>query len=416
MPVILLAIFLDLVGYGILVPVVPQLFANPDSLYYVLSPSASLTLGYILLGFLIATYPMIQFFSAPILGQLSDRHGRRPVLTIALIGTAVGFVILAIGIVTQNIFLLFFSRVVDGISGGSISVAQAAIADMTKPRERARHFGLIGAAYGTGFIIGPVLGGLLSDPALVSWFSITTPFLFAAALSALNAFLVYRYVGETNKRILNAPIKFHKGLIDIIQAYGMKRLRSIFATNFFFNAGVTFVATFFSVYLIDRFHMTQVGIGYYIGYAGLWIVIAQAVLVPLLSRYYDEVVLLRWSLVLGSLGIFAFYLPYTIPGLLLTGAFFALANGISMSLLPSLASRRAPANIQGEILGINTSVQAFSQTGPPILAGFLAATIAPAAPVYIAGAAVGVAWIAFISFVRREKNEHPTSKDYQKTT
>lgn len=414
-PIVLLAIFLDLVGYGILVPVVPQLFANPDSLYYVLSPSTPMAVGYILLGFLIATYPMVQFFSAPIMGQYSDRHGRRPVLTIALIATAVGFFILAIGIVTHNIFLLFFSRFIDGAAGGSISVAQAAIADLTKPKERAKHFGLIGAAYGTGFIIGPVLGGILSDPTLISWFSITTPFLFAAALSLANAFLVFRYVGETNKRIQGAAINIYKGLGDIIRAYGMKRLRAVFGTNFFFNAGVTFVATFFSVYLIDRFHMTQLGIGYYIGYAGLWIVIAQAVLVPLLSRYYDEVVLLRWSLVLGSLGIFAFYLPYTIPGLLLTGAFFALANGMSMSLLPSLASRRAPGHIQGEIMGINTSVQAFSQIGPPVLAGFLAATIAPAAPVYIAGAAVGTAWLFFIAFVRREKSEHPASKNYQKT-
>jgi DHA1 family tetracycline resistance protein-like MFS transporter len=225
LPVILLAIFLDLVGYGILVPVVPQLFANPDSMYYVLPPSASLTLGYILLGFLIATYPMIQFFSAPVLGQLSDRHGRRPILTVALIGTAVGFLILAIGIVTHNIFLLFFSRVVDGIAGGSISVAQAAIADLTRPKDRAKHFGLIGAAYGTGFIIGPVLGGLLSDPTLISWFSITTPFLFAAALSGFNAFLVYRYVGETNTRVAGTPLKFHKGLADIIRAYGMRRSR-----------------------------------------------------------------------------------------------------------------------------------------------------------------------------------------------
>lgn len=415
LPVILLAIFLDLVGYGILVPVVPQLFANPDSVYYVLSSSTPLAVGYIFLGFLIATYPITQFFSAPVLGQLSDRHGRRPILTIALVGTAVGFLILSIGIVTHNIFLLFFSRVVDGVSGGAISVAQAAIADLTRPKERAKHFGLIGAAYGTGFIIGPVLGGILSDSTLISWFSITTPFLFAAALSGFNAFLVYRYVGETNSRIVGIPIRFYKGLADIIRAYGLKRLRAVFGTNFFFHVGVTFVATFFSVYLIDRFNMTQIGIGYYIGYAGLWIVIAQAVLVPLLSRYYDEVVLLRWSLVLGSLGIFAFYLPYTIPGLLLAGAFFALANGISMSLLPSLVSRRAPATIQGEIMGINTSVQAFSQIAPPVLAGFLAATIAPAAPVYIAGAAVGAAWLVFIFFVRREKNEDPTSKHYQKT-
>lgn len=401
--IILLAIFLDLVGYGILVPVIPQFFANPDSPYYMLSASTPIAVGYIMLGFLIAAYPLIQFFSAPILGQYSDRHGRRPVLTLALAGTSLAFFIFAIGIYTRSIFLLFFSRAFDGIVGGNISVAQAAIADLTKPKERAKHFGLIGAAYGTGFIIGPVLGGILSDSSLISWFNISTPFIFAAILAAFNAFLVYRYVGETNLFTTSAPIKFYKGIYDIIRAYGMKRLRAIFGTNFFFNAGVTFVATFFSVYLIDRFDMTQLGIGYYIGYVGIWIVVSQAFLVPFLSKYFDEVGILRWSLILGSLGIFAFYLPYHIPGLLLTGAFFALANGISMALLPSLASRRAPANIQGEIMGINTSVQAVAQAVPPILAGFLAAVIAPSAPVYIAGAAVGAAWLVFIAFVRKEK-------------
>lgn len=407
LPIVLLAIFLDLLGYGILVPVVPQLFANPDSLYYVLSPSVSLSTGYIFLGFLIAAYPMIQFFSAPILGQYSDRHGRRPILIIALIGTGIGFIILAVGIVTKSIFLLFLSRALDGLCGGCISVAQAAIADLTRPRDRAKHFGLIGAAYGTGFILGPVIGGVLSDPGLVSWFSITTPFIFAALLSGINALLVYLYVSETNHFLVHKPISWYKGVVDIARAYGIKRLRGVFATNFFFTSGITFVATFFSVYLIDRFHMNQIGIGYYIGYAGLMIVVAQALIVPVLSKYFDEVRILRWTLLIGTVGIFSFYFPHTIPGLLLAGALFAMSNGISMAMLPSLASRRAPTHMQGEIMGINTSIQALSHIAPPILSGFIAANIAPAAPVYIAGAAVGIAWIVFGIFVRREKSEEP---------
>ncbi len=406
LPIILLAIFLDLVSYGILVPVVPQLFANPDSTYYMLAPSTPIAVGYIILGFLIAAYPLIQFFSAPILGQYSDIYGRRPVLTLALAGTAVAFVIFALGIAVGGmfgIFLLFFSRAFDGIVGGNISVAQAAIVDLTKPRERAKHFGFIGAAYGTGFIIGPVLGGLLSDPNIVSWFNLTTPFWFAAGLSAVNAYLVYFVVGETNSHLRGKMVSWSKSVLDIVRAYGMKRLRPIFATNFFFSAGITFVATFFSVYLIDRFQMTQIGIGYFIGYAGIWIVISQALIVPFLSKRFEEVTLLRISLLAGSAAIFAFYLPNSIFGLGLVGACFALANGISMALLPSLASVRAPENIQGEILGINTSVQAVAQAVPPILAGFLAATIAPSAPVYIAGTTVGAAWVVFVSFVRKDK-------------
>lgn len=402
--VILLAIFLDLVSYGILVPVVPQLLANPDSLYYVLAPEVPLAHGYIWLGFLIAIFPIIQFFSAPILGQYSDMHGRRRVLALTLFGTAVSFLVFSFGIISKSLTLLFVSRAIGGVLGGNISVAQAAIADLTKPSERAKHFGLIGAAYGAGFIIGPVLGGLLSDPSLVSWFNAATPFWFAATLSALNSLLILGYMGETNKRVRLTAITWTKSISDIIRAYGLRRLRPIFATNFFFNSGITFVATFFSVYLIDRFNMGQIGIGYFIGYAGIWIVLSQAVLLPLLSRRFEEVTLLRWSLILGTAGIFAFYLPHTIAGLLIAGACFALTNGISMAAIPSLASRRAPADVQGEILGINTSVQAMAQAVPPILSGFLAAIIAPSAPVYIAGAAVGVGWIVFMIFVRKESH------------
>ena len=126
MPVILFAIFLDLISYGILVPVVPQLFANPASPYYVLSATMPLGYGYILLGFLIAIFPVIQFFSAPILGQYSDIHGRRRVLSLALGGTAVSFVVFAFGIMFKSISLLFISRAIGGIVGGNISVAQAA--------------------------------------------------------------------------------------------------------------------------------------------------------------------------------------------------------------------------------------------------------------------------------------------------
>ncbi|MEN9524585.1 MAG: hypothetical protein RL536_654 [Candidatus Parcubacteria bacterium] len=369
-----------------------------------LSPSTPLWHGYIILGFLIATYPIIQFFSAPILGQYSDIHGRRPVLTLALAGTAISFCIFAIGIAARSVFLLFFSRALDGIVGGNISVAQAAIADLTKPKERAKHFGLIGAAYGTGFIIGPVLGGILSDSSIISWFGLTVPFWFAAILSAFNACLIYFFVGETNTKRRASIVSWTKSIYDIIKAYGMKRLRPIFATNFFFSSGITFIATFISVYLIDRFQMTQIGIGYFIGYSGIWIVVSQAFIVPFLARRYDEVSLLRISLIVGSAAIFAFYLPNSILSLGLVGACFALVNGISVALLPSLASVRAPENIQGEILGINTSVQAVAQAVPPILAGFLAATIAPSAPVYIAGAAVGLSWIVFMAFVRREKS------------
>src|SRR6185369_14446856 len=152
LPVILFTIFIDLLGVGILIPVIPQLLANPHSSEFLLPAGFTLAQGYILLGFLTAIFPIMQFFATPILGQLSDTYGRRKLLATSIIGTSLSYVVFALGIVTKNIPLLFLSRGFDGITGGNVAVAQAAVADVTKPENRAKAFGVIGAVFGIGFI------------------------------------------------------------------------------------------------------------------------------------------------------------------------------------------------------------------------------------------------------------------------
>ena len=159
LPIVLFTIFLDVLGVGILIPVLPQLifkifipagFTNNESL--------------ILLGWLTGIYPLMQFFATPILGQLSDRFGRKKVLSLSLIGTALGYVLFAIGIITKNIPLLFFARACDGVTGGNISVARAVVADVSPAEHRTRNFGLICASFGMGFVLGPYIGARLASP------------------------------------------------------------------------------------------------------------------------------------------------------------------------------------------------------------------------------------------------------------
>src|SRR3989344_3479623 len=170
LPVIFFTVFVDLIGFGILIPVVPLLLADPESSYFLLPKGFTVNQGYIMLGFLTAMFPLMQFLAAPILGQLSDKFGRKRILAISLFGTCLSYLIFAYAILTRNIPLLFAARAFDGITGGNIAVAQAAIADVTTPANRAKNFGLIGAAFGLGFILGPYIGGKLSDPTVVSWF------------------------------------------------------------------------------------------------------------------------------------------------------------------------------------------------------------------------------------------------------
>ena len=409
LPVILLAIFLDLVTNGILVPIVPQLLANPQSPFYLLPAGVPIYYAYVLLGLLIGILPIFLFFSTPIFGAYSDLVGRRKVMVLALTGSGIALGLFAIGVTLKSLTILFIARILGGIMGGNLSVAQAAIADITPPEKRAARFGLIGAAYGVGFIVGPVIGALLSDNNLVPWFQASTPFWFAAGLAIINALMIWWLMPNTdNERLSPAEhietIKKSLGsaIRDIIRAYNLKRIRFVFATNFFFQAGLALFATFFAVFLTNKFNFTQVNIGYYIGFIGIWVIISQGFLLRLLCKWFEEVALLRTFLILGSASIFLYYITQNILGLLIVGACFALTNGISMATLPSLASRRAPAYIQGEIMGINSSVQALGQAIPPVLAGFLAAEITPSAPIYIAGAVIGIGWLVFVTTVRKE--------------
>lgn len=400
---VLFTVFVDLLGFGILIPVIPQLLANPASPYYLLPQGMTINHGYIFLGFLTAIYPFMQFIATPILGELSDRFGRKPILAISLLGTSVSYVLFAIGILTKNLPLLFISRGFDGITGGNIAVAQAAIADISTPGNRAKNFGLIGAAFGMGFILGPYIGGKLSDPHLISWFNAATPFWLAALLSFANSLSVLFLLPET-LQVKAKTFSFHiaKSVKNIIKVFSLTELRPLLGTNFLFQAGFTFFTTFFSVFLITRFRFDQGSIGDYFAYVGMWIAFTQAVITRRLSTLFDEGQIVHWSLIGAGLGILLMFLPHTVWGLLFVTPLFAIANGLSQANLTSLVSRSVGPKIQGEVLGINASVQALAQTIPPILSGFLAASITAVAPIAVSGVIIILSGVIFIVYVKKQ--------------
>ncbi len=406
--VIFLTVFVDLLGFGILIPILPQLLANPASPFYLLPRGYSVKQGYIIFGFLTGIYPLMQFIATPILGQLSDRYGRKPLLAFSLAGTSLSYVVFAFGIITKNLPLLFIARGFDGITGGNISVAQAAIADSTAPADRARNFGLIGAAFGLGFIIGPYLGGRLADPATVSWFSASTPFWFAAILAAINTLSVIFFFPETLKQFRVSAIHWAQSLINIGKAFNMKGVRSLYVTSFLFQGGFTFFTTFFGVFLISRFHYTQGNIGDFFAFVGLWIAISQAVVTRTISRLWRESAILRVSLIATGIFIFDFFVPGTGAGLLWIVPPFAIFNGLSQANIPGLISQSVDATRQGEILGVSASVQALAQSIPPILSGFIAASITPESPILISAVVIVAAGIFFNIFYRKIQHSHPS--------
>ncbi len=410
--VVFFTVFVDLLGFGILIPVIPLLLANPASPYFLLPAGMTVKQGYIILGFLTAIFPLMQFFATPILGQLSDKFGRKKILAISLAGTSLSYVIFALGIMTRNIPLLFAARAFDGITGGNISVAQAAIADVTTPANRAKNFGLIGAAFGLGFILGPYIGGKLSDPSILSWFSATTPFWFAAILSFLNVLSVIFLFPETLKNLQShVVIKWDRAIKNVVHAYAYKELRTIFVTIFLLNGGFTFFTTFFSVFLINKFHFNQGNIGDFFSYVGIWIAFTQAVITRQVTKRFGESDILKFSLLGTGLTIFLFFFPTHWWGLLLITPFFAMFNGLTMANITALVSRSVGPEVQGEVMGISTSVQALAQAIPPILSGYIAASLTAEAPIFVSGVVIVLSGLVFITFFKKHATVLPLKEE-----
>lgn len=398
-------IFIDMLGIGVLIPVIPQLLGEPNSAYYLLGAGQE-KLGFLLLGILVASYPLASFFAAPILGVLSDKYGRKPVLLASIAGTSISYFVFAYAIITKNIPLLFISRTIDGITGGNISVAQAVIADLTSPKDRAKIFGGMGAVFGLGFIIGPFLGGVLSSPSVVSFFNASTPFIFAGILSLANVISIRYFFRESiADKNHERRIDIFASLKNIANAKKFKDLRMLFLVSFLFNAGFAFFTSFFNVYLTDKFSLSSAQIGNFFAYVGIWIILTQVLIVRPLSKKYSEVSLLGPSYLASGVGILLYLLPQSAWLLLFVVPLASIPNGIQQANFTSFLTKKTDERVRGEVLGINTSVNSLGQALPPLFAGAIAAVTAPYVPVIIASIVVfGAGWI-FIFGVQKKKVE-----------
>lgn len=403
LPIVISTLFLDVLGVGILIPVLPQLIFN------IFEPAGySFKASLVMLGWLTAIFPLMQFLATPILGQLSDRYGRKPVLGFSLFGTAIGYVLFAIGIITKNIPLLFFSRAMDGITGGNLSVARAVIADVSPPEKRTKNFALIGAAFGFGFVMGPYIGARLAAPGVSffglfntpHWFGPAVPFWFAAILSVVNTLLVLFVLPETHQHINRAlKLAWTKSLENIRKAATHPSLRVIFASEFLFWGGFTFFTTFFQILLIQKLGFKVNNVGDFFAYIGICIVLTQAILTPLLAKRFNSRQILRFSIMGMGVALFLQLFPNNTTQLLMVAPFIAIFNGLTMANVSSLVSVSASGKIQGEVLGIEASVQALAQAIPAIIAGYIA-TLGINVPVIVGGSVIVAGGLVFILFYR----------------
>jgi len=354
--VIFITIFIDLVGFGIVIPVLP---------FYVSSTRFGATPRSV--GLLFASYSVMQFIFAPILGRLSDKHGRRPVLLISIIGTGISFLILGFA---TTLWVLFLGRILDGITGGNISTAQAYIADSTTKENRAKGMGLVGAAFGLGFVFGPAIGGVLSH-----W-GIGVPFFFAAGLAFANAILLYFTLPETVTPDHPARVSAAGGRDwhSVMRSIRQPKLGFVLGIYFLFIVAFSIMTTTFSLFTKFRFGYNAARTGYLFAYVGIIGAFIQGGLIGRLVKRFGELALILVGALLFAISLFLipFAGPHTpLLTLLVVGAAFAVGNALATPSLTSLASKSVSEGEQGIVLGVTQSVASLARAIGPSVQAFL---------------------------------------------
>jgi DHA1 family tetracycline resistance protein-like MFS transporter len=259
---------------------------------------------------------------------------------------------------------------------------------------------MIGMAFGLGFVIGPYIGGKLSDPTIVSWFSFDTPFWLAVILTAINLILVIRLFPETLKYKKEGKIDIFAGFKNINKAFHNEKIRTIFIVIFLLTIGFNFFTQFFQVFLIDKYQFTPSQIGDLFAYMGLWIAITQGAILRPLSKKFSPESIMSLSIILLALVFPILLLPDKAIWIYAIIPFIAIFQGLTQPNGAAIVSGLGDAKSQGDILGMNQSIVSLAQAIPPILAGFLT-TISMNLPTLFAAGTTFMAWVIFILVFKR---------------
>ncbi|GEM_PF-130671 len=410
--------FLNFTGLTLAIPIFTPLCL--DQTGGIIALGTSIPVRTTILGFLLGIYPLCQFFTSPLLGAMSDRWGRKKILLFAIAGSFMGYLIMAVGILTESLFLAFLSRIVTGCFSGSLAVTQSAIADLSDEKTRAKNFGLLGAAFGTSLFIGPALGGILSDPKIHAGFNFATPFWLAALLTALNFLQVAWQFSETLPPEKRRHVAAHPlvGPINIINAFKTTVYRRMFLVVFALAFGFNFFTQFLQVYLMKQFTVKPlqldialsyqevsrhcnliVGIssqlGIVLSYLGIWSILTQAVLVRPVSKRFSSRQILPVSLLLLAAAFPALLMVKDFMMLFPVLIFIPLFNGLSSPNLTAVVCGLGGDKSHGEILGINQSVMAVAQFLPPLIGGYIVGQNFTM-PLWITSGSIFLAWILFL--------------------
>jgi DHA1 family tetracycline resistance protein-like MFS transporter len=370
---IFITLLIDVTGFGIIIPVIPTLLQNLTG--------CSISKAAIYGGWLQATYAIMQFFIAPVLGNLSDKYGRRPILLFALFGFAADYLFTAFA---PTIFWLFIGRIIAGITGASFSTASAYIGDISTPEKKAQNFGMIGVAFGIGFIIGPLLGGILGK------YDIRFPFFAAAFLAMLNFLYGFVILPESLPKEKRRAFNWNRanpiGTLLHFKKYPV--ILGLVVSIFLLYVASHAVQTTWGYYSIHKFGWNAAEIGWSLAFVGLVIAIVQGGLIRIIIPKIGQEKSVYIGLAFYALGFFLFGIASQSWMMYAFMIVYGL-GGLTMPALQGIMSNEVPTNEQGELQGGLTSLMSLALIiGPILMTNVFAYFSSQKAVFYIPGAAM----------------------------
>ena len=379
MILILVFVFVDVLGFSLILPLLP---------YYAVDFNASS----LMVGLLLSANALTQMIGAPILGRLSDRYGRKPLLIASIAGTVLSFLILGWA---NSLAILFLSRILDGLLGGNVSLAQAYITDSTTRENRAQGLGLIGAAFGVGFIFGPALGGFLSAGG-----NYALPAFMAAGLAGLNLVGALIWLPESlppeKRTIPEKKIRPEVSFRALLNALRRPCVGPLLNVVLIYGLAFTIFQTMFSLFTQQKLGFTAQATSYVLTYVGVLVVLVQGGGIRWLSAKFTDKQLIFGGSILLTVGLLGWAFSNSLTALLIALIPLALASGMLRVSTNSALTKSVAQSEVGGILGLSAAMNSFTQVIAPLLGSFLLAQISPAAP-GIVGALlmVGVALVTW---------------------
>ncbi len=365
-----LVVFFGYVGFSLPLPMLPEMFLDSD--VGILPSSFTQEWKTILLGIVMSAYPFGQLIGSPILGKCSDKWGRKKIILLSLFGSMIGYIFTALATNMGSVGCIFTGLFICGLCEGNVAIAQSVVADLVPPDQgdkKVSHFGWINLFTCFAFIVGPIMGGQLSDSSVAPWFTFSTPFWVASLMTLVGIGIVLKFSTETRKKTEKESVgywvSFRKGM-------SYKPLRRIYLINFFLALGYFSYFRFFPVYIEQAFSFDAAALGYTIAYGSISFAVFSALLLKKVAKWmkpHRAVAVFSFGLAFSFLAVL---LPASIPGLMLTIPLVGLCLSVVMTYAAILVSNASSLEFQGQAFGCLTSVQVSAEVLTGLLGGILA--------------------------------------------